>query len=345
MRLLICTQTIDRKDPALGFFVRWVEELSKRTEHIEVICLKKGEYELPQNVRVHSLGKELGPVGRVRYALRFYRHLFALHGHYDAVFVHMNQEYVLLGGLFWKLAGKRIYLWRNHYEGNVFTDIAALLCDKVFCTSKFSYTAKYLKTVIMPVGVDIKSVRLDVPVARIPNSILFLGRLDPSKRPDVLLTALARLAKDGVAYTATFVGRPTDPDSSYPAELQAKARELSIAERVSFVGAVPNTETFRYYRSHELFVNVSRSGMLDKTTFKAIASGCLVLSSSQDLAEMIPPSFIYVDGDAADLARGITSLLNLPPREKRAVALELQNAIAQQGLTVLAERLTAEMAH
>jgi len=58
MKLLIVTQTIDSNDPVLGFFVRWVEEFSKQCEEVTVICLQKGEYELPKNVRVFSLGKE-----------------------------------------------------------------------------------------------------------------------------------------------------------------------------------------------------------------------------------------------------------------------------------------------
>ena len=66
----------------------------------------------------------------------------------------MNQEYVLIAGWLWKLLGKRTYLWRNHYAGSWLTDVAAVFCTKVFCTSKHSYTVKYKKTVLMPVGVD-----------------------------------------------------------------------------------------------------------------------------------------------------------------------------------------------
>jgi hypothetical protein len=47
MRLLIVTQAIDAEDPVLGFFVRWVEELAKKAEMVEVICLKEGNALLP----------------------------------------------------------------------------------------------------------------------------------------------------------------------------------------------------------------------------------------------------------------------------------------------------------
>ena len=117
MKLLIVTQTVDIKDPVLGFFVRWIEEFAKHVEHIEIICLKEGQYTLPSNVRVHSLGKEKNLplfVRRILYAVRFKFFVWRLRHDYDAVFVHMNPEYVVLGGLFWRLLGKKISLWYTH---------------------------------------------------------------------------------------------------------------------------------------------------------------------------------------------------------------------------------------
>ena len=58
MKLLIVTQIVDKNDPILGFFHRWIEEFAKHVEHIEVICLKEGKHKLPSNVHIHSIGKE-----------------------------------------------------------------------------------------------------------------------------------------------------------------------------------------------------------------------------------------------------------------------------------------------
>ena len=96
MKLLIITQVIDKNHPVLGFFHRWVEEFAVHCEHVHVICLQKGVFDLPVNVTVHSLGKEDG-VSRATYLLRFYKNIWQLRHEYDSVFVHMNQLYVLLG--------------------------------------------------------------------------------------------------------------------------------------------------------------------------------------------------------------------------------------------------------
>ena len=90
MRLLIVTQAVDRNDPVLGFFHRWIEEISQHVQTVHVVCLKEGPHSLPSNVTVHSLGKESGR-SRLKYVTRFYSYIWKFRGEYDAVFVHMNQ--------------------------------------------------------------------------------------------------------------------------------------------------------------------------------------------------------------------------------------------------------------
>src|SRR6185503_16028275 len=143
MKLFVITQALDLDDPVLSAYHGWVVELAKHVESIEAVCLQEGRHELPANVRVHSLGKERGEVGAIAYGLRFIQIAWSLRRNYDVVFVHMNQEYLLIAGWLWKLLGKRIYIWRNHYAGSWATDFAALFCTKLFCTSPSSYTAKY----------------------------------------------------------------------------------------------------------------------------------------------------------------------------------------------------------
>lgn len=338
---------MDKKDSSLGFFQKWVSSLATHYEGVDVICLKEGEYNPPINVRVHSLGKEsvtgYRKVARFKYIIRFYRILWKLRNDYDLVFIHMNQEYILLGGIFWKFFGKKVYMWRNHYDGSIFTNIAASFCEKVFCTSRFSYTARYKKTVLMPVGVDIDSARMDVDIKRTPKSILFLGRLDESKRPDVLIDALGILAKEGVSFTATFVGGPSKSDSDYPAQLKTQADKLGILNRVNFVGAVPNTETYQYYRCADIFVNCSKSGMFDKTIFKAVACGCLVLATSADFGDLAGKEFLFEKNDEKDLARKLGDFTTIPNSEHSRLTEKLSNCIKKHSLPVLINRLTLEM--
>ncbi len=339
MRLLICTQTVDRPDSTLGFFHRWIEELAKRCEKIIVICLKKGEFVLPSNVLVFSLGKEDGK-SKLKYLWRFYKYIWQERKNYDVVFVHMNQEYILLGGLFWKLWGKRVYLWRNHYAGSFLTDLAALFCAKVFCTSRYSYTVKYRKTVIMPVGFDTEALK-DLPkVSRVPRSILVIGRLSPSKNIHLIVEALIELHQRGVSFTADFYGHTPPEAVSYRERLIDQVRELGLDKIINFHPGVPNTETRWLYATHEIVVNASPSGMLDKTMFSAMGRGCLVLVSNRDLADQIPNQFIFQEGNVEDLTRALQAILVLPDSEKRNFSRFLQKfVIENHSISSLAIRL------
>ena len=114
MKLLIITQKVNKNDPVLGFFHRWIIEFAKYFEFVTVICLEMGEYDLPDNVKVLSLGKEERQ-SRLQYLIQFYWYARHERKNYDAVFVHMNQEYLILAGWLWRLVGKKVTMWRNHH--------------------------------------------------------------------------------------------------------------------------------------------------------------------------------------------------------------------------------------
>jgi glycosyltransferase involved in cell wall biosynthesis len=338
MKLLIITQKVSRKDSTLGFFHRWIEEISKKFEKVTVICLEKGENQLSPSIKILSLGKE-GGVSRLKYIINFYKYIWRERENYDAVFVHMNQEYLLLGGWFWKLLGKKVFMWRNHYAGSFPTRIAGMFCKEVFYTSKFSYTARFKNSVMMPVGVDESSLMTDTKIERIPKSILFLGRLDSSKKPEILLKALGIVSSKGLNFSVSFVGGTSDPNSKYPEELANLAKTLKIQDRITFVGPVPNTETFKFYRSHEIFVNCSRSGMFDKTILKACASGCLVLATSKDFESLVGSEFSFPDDDYNELANRLTKFLSMSLAEKEKLITKLQSIIKNHSLPTLIEKL------
>ena len=338
MRLLLITQIVDTSDTYLGFFHRWIEHLAHYFESIEVICLYEGTHALPENVRVHSLGKEKGKRRGLMYALRFFKVLWKLRCSYDAVFVHMNEEYVLLGGFVWRLLSKPVYLWRNHYAGSWRTSVAASLSRKVFYTSAHSYTARYKNSVRMPVGVDTERFEKVADAERTHGSILFLARMAPSKRPELLIDALALLKEKQLPFIATLVGSPLAEDVGYYASLQDKVRADGLSAHIRFLPGIPHAQTPEIFGVHQIFVNASPSGMLDKTHFEAAAAGCAVVSSSADWRDMTSPAQTYFED-----SRTLADLLEHMHMHGSAEMVEAGKVISKvHSLHILARRIADE---
>lgn len=340
MKLLICTQVVDMNDPVLGFFHDWIVEFAGRYEHVTVICLKQGRHTLPRNVTVYSLGKEQGNQSKIKYALRFIRFIVHSKHEYDAVFVHMNQEFILLGSVLWKMWGKCIYFWRNHYAGSVLTHIAVNMSDKAFYTSHLSYTARFVNAVRMPLGIRMGPL---VPVeTRQPRSILSVGRISPSKRLEILIEALGELHRDGQSFTASIYG-PTQPeDAAYLASLKERVRQLGIEHLVSFFGSVTHAELPHIYSRYDIFVNLSQSGMYDKTMLEAAICGTLVIAASDDFATDVGKMY-HFDGTAPSLAQRLTAFLAFNPKEKQELRAHLAQVAELHSLKTLVERLTDEI--
>jgi glycosyltransferase involved in cell wall biosynthesis len=342
MKLLIITQKVNRNDPILGFFHGWIIEFAKHFESITAICLEKGEYNLPTNVKVLSLGKESG-ISRSKYLFNFYKYIWQERHNYDAVFVHMNQEYILLGGILWQLLGKKTYMWRNHHAGSFLTDIAAKFCKKVFCTSKFSFTAKYKKTVLMPVGINTDLFKIDQSIERVPKSILFLGRMAPIKRPHILIDALMEIDKKGMEYIASFVGDALPIDNDYYLSLKQKIKANNLENKIRLFKGIPNQKTPYIYNLHSVFVNLSTSGMYDKTIFEAMACGSLVLVSNKNLKGIIPDRYLFEEGNLVDLKKRLEEIINLDDDLKNNDRKIFSELVSKNSLSNLAQKIVIQI--
>lgn len=304
MRLLIYTQAVDKRDPILGFFHRWIEEFAKRFECVHVVCLNLGEHSLPKNVTVHSLGKENGE-SRIKYVFRFFQHLFPLEGRYDAVFVHMNPHYVILGGIYWKIRGIPIFFWRNHAKMNLMTRLAAPFAKFIFHTSPFACTARYAHAIQMPVGIDMKHFYFQETENSIEGRkrILFLGRISPVKRIELFLEVSKLL---GSGYEFHVYGDAQKKDQKYAEYIRAHA-----PDNMFFHQSVRNDETPRIYHSHDVYVNLTPDGSMDKTVLEAVACGTPTVAVNRSFKNVLAQEFIPKDDSVGGIARAIEYAANI----------------------------------
>ena len=354
MKLLIITQKVDINDDLLGFMHGWIMELVKRCDKITVVALGVGEYHLPSNVKVLSLGKDkleienwkLKIIKKFIYLINFYRYIWRERKNYDTVFVHMNKEYVVLGGIFWRLSGKKIALWYNHNEGNFWSRLAGLLAQRIFYTSKFSFFARtgFSKGQLMPAGIDAEVFRQRESIQSSPFSLLFLGRISPVKNLDILIEAASTLDKKNTDFVLNIVGEPGGNDLKYFSDIKELSKDLEAKGKIKFLGKISNQNAPDYYNSNEIFVNLTNSGSFDKTTLEAMACEQLVLVSNRAYEDIFSGEqkklLMFQEKNADDLARKVESLFRLDSEEKKKITAQMREiVISRHSLKVLADKL------
>lgn len=340
MKLLILTQKIDINDDVLGFFHGWVAEFAKHCEQVTVICLYRGEYDLPANVKVLSLGKEDSAsvplirgskgVKKLQFIYRFFKYIWQERKNYDSVFVHMNQVYVVLGGLFWRAWHKKVSLWYTHKQVGLSLRIAEKLVDNIFTASKESFRLPSQKVKVMGHGINTEIFKpLENRVENKVFKILTVGRISPIKDIKTLIKAVAELKNKN--YELQIVGGAgTQEQEKYFQEVKDLVVELKIDDKVKFVGSVPNREVLKYYQEADLFVNASGTGSLDKAGLEAMSCGCLLLTSNDALVEIVKKfsdKLTFIHKDHKSLNGRIDEIMSLNLEKRVGIGLELRKVV------------------
>ena len=318
MRLLIITQKIDISDDNLGFFHRWVEEFAKHCESMIIICLQKGGYNLPSNVRVLSLGKELeignwklGILKKLKYIFNFYQYIRQERNNYDAVFVHMNPEYILLGGLFWRIFKKKISLWYAHGTVTWRVWAAKFFSHIIFTSSKSGFRLSSPKLIIIGQGIDTDLFRPNLE-KKVDTKlrIISVGRIAPIKHYEQIIEAAIILNNKNIPFEITIAGQPLiAKDQEYFKSLQKQVARNNLNSKIHFIGPIPFNKVADLYRNYDLFINASDTGSLDKAVLEAMASGLIILTANEAYKDIIPPQ-CFISHDPKEIAASIIQAAN-----------------------------------
>jgi glycosyltransferase involved in cell wall biosynthesis len=137
--------------------------------------------------------------------------------------------------------------------------------------------------------------------------ILFMGRLNPIKGPDLLLEAFSVIAHMHPQLHLVFAG----PDGGLLGSLQTMTRERGLAERVHFIGYVAGREKAEAYRAAELLVIPSRQEAMSIVVLEAGIVGTPVLLTDRcgfdEVATVGGGQVVAATADG--LAAGLESLL------------------------------------
>jgi glycosyltransferase involved in cell wall biosynthesis len=298
MKLLICTQVVDKNHPILGFFHNWVLEFAGHFDEVHVICLEKGEYEFPPHVFVYSLGKDEG-VSKFTYLYRFYRHFAHIffRVRVQFVFFHMGVAYNNLAVPFFllrRLFGTKFYWWKTHGTLTPFGRLALLCVDAVYTASKYSFPLETPKKRVVGHAIDIDAKVPDFHLEKVtPPILLFVGRISPVKRVEIVIETAELLYKKGIPCQVRIVG--VMHDSEYAKKLNVKIESSQIAHLITIVGPRKYDELSLEYQNATVLLNPSETGGIDKVVLEAMKFGVPPLALRATYGELLEPFGLAIE--------------------------------------------------
>ncbi|TDC45915.1 D-inositol-3-phosphate glycosyltransferase [Actinomadura sp. KC345] len=155
--------------------------------------------------------------------------------------------------------------------------------------------------------------------------LLFVGRIQPLKAPDVLLRAVARMLADDPALRAKLVvavvGGPSGSGRCRPEGLQNLAADLGLSDVMRFEPPSPQPELADWYRAADVTVVPSHSESFGLVAVESQACGTPVVASRVGglcTAVADGASGVLISGhDPADYAAVLRRLHDEPARHAR----------------------------
>lgn len=344
MNLLIITQKVDKNDPVLGFFYGWLLYFSKKATNVFVIANEVGEYDLPENIKVLSLGKEKNKSRLERY-WEASKLIFEYSRKSDGIFIHMCPEYAIFAWLF--SMNKKILMWYVHKSENWKLWLAEKMVDKIFTVSEKSCNVDSKKIEIVGHGTDDHLFRRQNEKKEEDFKLLSVGRISSIKDYKTLLQALCYLInkKEFRNIKLNIVGDVyLGEDKKYKEEIFKFVKEKKLEDYVDFVGSKTRYEMPNIYNSHDLLINQCPTGGMDKVVLEAGACELPVLVANESFLKFIEGyDLIFQHKNPKDLAEKILRIKKMDEDKRREIGRVLRSRVEKEhNLSNLVDKIIKE---
>jgi D-inositol-3-phosphate glycosyltransferase len=190
------------------------------------------------------------------------------------------------------------------------------------------YGAREDQIAVVPPGVDLHTFhpcdqprsRAQLGVAQDAEVILFVGRIQPLKAPDVLIKAAAQLVHDHPErrrrLRLIIIGSPSGPEATWATTLPRLAQDLGIADVLEFRPHSPRAELFRWYCVSDVVGVPSHNESFGLVALEAQACGRPVVATDvgglRHAVEDGVTGLLVPGHDPVEWARALGSILDDP---------------------------------
>lgn len=334
MNLLLFNLATDENHVTLGFAVRWIREIAKYFDHVDVVTMYRGDYKLPANVTVWSCGKELGYSIPYR-ILIFYKTVLTIlrTRRIHVTFTHMIQIFAVLFAPVARILRIPNVLFYAHGNVGLSLRIAHRVVDRVLSSTPEGFRIPSNKAMFVGQGIDtsffsIKK-RKDLSYFR----ILSVSRISKVKGLDILVDALKMWGGPGRPWVLTIVGDATsEEEHCYKRELIKSIESLNDKGRVELLGRLDPSEIARLLNQTDVFVNLSGTGSLDKAILEAMSSGCLILSCNKAFSAIVRREgleLFLIEPTPESVCEGMDRIAAMDAEKRETLALMLRNIVVR----------------
>lgn len=154
--------------------------------------------------------------------------------------------------------------------------------------------------------------------------ILFMGRLNPIKGPDLLLEAFISISNDFPAHCLVFVG----PDNGLYQSLKKMVDAAHLEARIHFLGFLAGREKACAYRMADLLAIPSRQEAMSIVVLEAGICGTPVLATDRcGLGDLAAEGVVrIVEPTPEAISKGLLELLK-HPAEMRETGIKLKRTV------------------
>jgi glycosyltransferase involved in cell wall biosynthesis len=349
MKLLYFNLLMDADHPVLGFASRWVDAIAERVEGVTVITMEAGRVEPRSNVEVLSVGKERD-WSEPRRFLEFYRQCGRTVRSIrpDVCFSHMMPRFSILFAPIGRVRRIPALLWYAHGAVPLELRIAERLVDRCVTSTPEGFRLSSGKLFVLQQGIDgDRFGPPESPGAKWERTVVSVGRISPVKqlKESVEAIAAARNADNDIRLEV-FGAPATEDDRVYEQEVRQLAESLGLSDVVTFNGPLAHERVVEAYQRGGLFLNLGRSGSLDKAILEAIACGCIPICDN-DAFVPIARSHGWerlVPEATGDVAAALMRTLAMPTERKSKLRSEMREFVVKEhSLNRLADRIVGHL--
>lgn len=273
---------MDEKSQVFSHQVDLVNKLADKYELVSVLTGTIGSYRISSNVKVVSYnwvqGKKFSSL--LRFLIKFLQVLWQ--NKITCIFSHMTSIQSTFISPITRILRVKHYLWYAHTSNNLYLLISRVFTNGIVTSTPGSCPIKGQKVFAIGQSVDSKVFNRKIRLEKTITKLIHVGRFDPSKNIESIISGVKQLRNDHPALKLTIVGSPSsDKFQEYMELVKTKfVTDVQLGWLI-FTPGIERRKIPDELKRYDCFVHAFQ-GSLDKTLVEATLSAIPVATINNE---------------------------------------------------------------